>query len=146
MPYKNPIIRAVKGLERSKKYRLLRPEKVKENARKNYIKRREYMIAKTKKYQKENRETYLVSKKNTSLKKLYGITIIEYKEMFEKQKGVCAICFKHNKSSKKLGVDHNHTTGKVRSLLCDKCNRGIGFFNEDIELLKKVIKYLKKHA
>ncbi|MFQ3396372.1 endonuclease VII domain-containing protein [Enterobacter mori] len=87
------------------------------------------------------------SYKNRSLINNYGITLKQYDSMFESQNGLCAICKKpESKTTKgvinRLSVDHNHSTGEVRSLLCDKCNRGIGFFNEDIECLSNAISYL----
>ena len=79
--------------------------------------------------------------------KQYGLTFERYTEMFNNQKGCCKICNRHlsevNKGKKKaLCVDHCHTTGIVRGLLCDKCNRGIGLFNDDIAMLQKAITYL----
>ncbi len=79
------------------------------------------------------------------------ITIAEYKNLFELQKGVCAICgnIETRKTIKgntcKFTVDHNHNTDKVRGLLCHKCNVGIGLFKDDINSLKKAIKYLKTY-
>lgn len=51
---------------------------------------------------------------------------------------------KWSKLKRILGVDHCHITGKVRGLLCMKCNSAIGFFNDDINLLQLAIKYLKE--
>jgi hypothetical protein len=76
---------------------------------------------------------------------LYGLTLDQYDAMLKKQNGVCAICKKPETRSKKnnMCIDHNHKTGKVRSLLCDKCNRGIGYFNESISLLENASIYLR---
>ncbi len=79
---------------------------------------------------------------NWRLKARYGITLEQYEAMFIAQQGRCAIC--NREDSNRLHVDHNHTSGKVRSLLCGSCNRGIGMFAEDVKLLEKAIKYLKK--
>jgi hypothetical protein len=76
----------------------------------------------------------------------YNITKKDWNEMFEAQNGNCAICGKHQSEFKRIfNVDHDHLTGKVRALLCFKCNTGIGSLNDDIELLEKGIIYLKKH-
>lgn len=76
--------------------------------------------------------------------KTYGITQEQYDELFVKQKGKCKICGRHQLTLKaRLAVDHNHETGKVRSLLCTNCNSAIGLVSEDITVLKKMIKYIK---
>ena len=82
------------------------------------------------------------------LKRTYGITEDQYLSILKKQNGVCAICNKpeintrKNGTVKKLAVDHNHKTQVVRGLLCDKCNRGLGHFNDDCKLLESAMKYL----
>ncbi len=75
----------------------------------------------------------------------YGLTITEYKNLLKKQGMVCAICRKPERrvTSKRLVVDHNHKTKKVRGLLCDACNRGIGYLREDIIILINAVNYLK---
>lgn len=78
-----------------------------------------------------------------SLKQLYGLTVADYKELWEYQEGKCAICGGVNKSGKELFVDHNHQTGKIRGLLCMHCNHAIGKFNDDINLLQRAIEYLE---
>ena len=60
---------------------------------------------------------------NYQLVRYYGISVADYRAMFEKQDGKCAICKRHQSElSKKLSVDHDHKTGKVRGLLCSHCN------------------------
>jgi hypothetical protein len=69
----------------------------------------------------------------------YGITYHEYMEMWRKQLGHCAIC---GILGKRLHIDHSHTTGKIRGLLCTNCNRGIGYFQDNPEFLRNAASYL----
>lgn len=78
---------------------------------------------------------------NSLRKKAYGISPEKYAEMVEAQHGECAICHAHHGDG--LYVDHDHKTGEVRGLLCNACNVGIGRFNDDPELLKKALEFLK---
>lgn len=79
------------------------------------------------------------------LRNLYNITKEQYDEMFMKQNGCCAICgIHHTLLTKKLYVDHNHDTGELRGLLCNKCNLGLGIFGDDVSLLQKATDYLNK--
>jgi hypothetical protein len=79
----------------------------------------------------------------------YGINLIQYEKLFEEHKGLCAICNKpsqrvnKNGELKRLAVDHDHKTGKVRGLLCFDCNTGLGKFGDDVEMLSKALSYLK---
>lgn len=81
------------------------------------------------------------------LRKLYGITVEDYEEMLDAQGGVCAICGGNNeghlRKNLKLAVDHNHETGRVRGLLCDKCNRGIGLLKNQ-ENIESAMLYLRR--
>lgn len=80
------------------------------------------------------------------IKWLYGITLEDYNTMFVNQKGCCAICSKHrNEQKRNLSVDHCHKTNTVRQLLCDLCNRAIGYMKEDVNLLESAIEYLRRH-
>lgn len=74
----------------------------------------------------------------------YNITPEQHKQMFISQNGMCAICDKVFANRRDICVDHNHTTGQVRQLLCNKCNTMIGWANEDIHILSKAIQYLNK--
>lgn len=79
------------------------------------------------------------------LKKNFGITKDQYCAMLDKQECKCAICgTKHiDEHKKRLHVDHCHTTGKIRGLLCNHCNLGIGHLKDDINILKNAIAYLE---
>lgn len=72
------------------------------------------------------------------------MTIEEYENMAENQNHVCAICEKPQKN-KWLAVDHNPNTGEVRGLLCENCNRALGKFQEDPNLVYKAWEYLIDH-
>lgn len=80
------------------------------------------------------------------LKRNYGLTLEEYDEMFATQGGVCAICGRAPTAGISLHVDHNHKTGKHRSLTCFRCNNALGDFNDDPELVQKAALYLAQHA
>jgi hypothetical protein len=81
---------------------------------------------------------------NQMIKYKFGLTSAEYANMLNKQEGKCAICGQKQLKFK-LSVDHCHTTGKVRGLLCRTCNVGLGAFREDIQIMKSAIKYLKQY-
>lgn len=89
--------------------------------------------------------------RESSLKKNFGITLAEYGEILVAQGGVCAICAqpetetRHGKV-KALAVDHCHTTGENRGLLCAACNQAIGKFKDDRNRLLAAVRYLDKHS
>jgi len=72
----------------------------------------------------------------------YKLTLIEYSTMLQKQNNACALCLVVFKNTPH--IDHCHNTGKIRGLLCDKCNKGLGFFDDDKIKLKRAIKYLSR--
>lgn len=87
------------------------------------------------------------AQKRRNLQRLYGISLEEYEKMFYEQGRCCAICRRAaDDFDRDLAVDHDHNTGKVRGLLCPDCNRGLGGFNDDIELIRKALRYLEKHS
>lgn len=96
-------------------------------------------------YKTKRRDGY---RREYELMKSYSMTIDDYNKMLNLQDGRCKICGSDSQDMKRkkfLCVDHNHETGKVRGLLCDKCNRGIGLLNDDIETLKNAVKYLENN-
>ena len=79
------------------------------------------------------------------LKRQFNISSDEYNELFNKQECRCIICNIHQSElTRKLAVDHNHKTGKIRGLLCDNCNRAIGLLKDDPEVLERAFKYLSQ--
>lgn len=76
----------------------------------------------------------------------YGITLVDYEAMLSQQQGACAICGgpQQGKPGKFLDVDHNHTTGQIRGLLCRQCNRTLGLVKEDTDLLLRMVNYLNE--
>lgn len=80
------------------------------------------------------------------LKAATGVSKEQYLELLSTQNYKCAICNKNcSDLNKKLSVDHDHITNNVRGLLCGKCNMGLGYFNDNKELLNNAIKYLSNN-
>ena len=94
-------------------------------------------------------ELIKTNRQNSYYKNKYGLTLEQYNSLLKKQNHVCAICnlpetSKHtNGTLKNLAVDHCHTTKEIRGLLCDNCNRGLGYFKDNAKSLKTAIEYLK---
>ena len=87
-----------------------------------------------------------LSRQKIWLKAQYGLSLDDYSELLTKQNNKCAICAtsESDHQSGRFLVDHNHDTGEVRGILCNSCNSGIGFFNDDKEKLSNAIKYLDR--
>ena len=73
--------------------------------------------------------------------KRFGLTPDVYAEMVKQQDNKCLIC---QKIPSRLCVDHSHTTGKVRALLCNECNAGLGRFQDNVQFLQNAIEYIKR--
>ena len=136
--------------------------KSRENAKKWYWSDIDASRAKLRKWHNDNKDKKSQSFKNwseknkarlrgSSLARKYGLSNEDYISMFESQIGLCAICNEPQQGITKDGetrflcVDHCHSTGKVRELLCVKCNTGLGQFRDNPEFLIKASKYLVKH-
>jgi len=92
-------------------------------------------------YRKDRR----VRTRDCQLQRDYGITGAEYDDFLASQGGVCAICGKTPEENiLQLGVDHDHETGDVRGLLCGSCNRALGWFQDNLELLERAAQYLRE--
>ena len=88
-----------------------------------------------------------VNRRN-NMQKNFGKGILEtYEFFFEKQGGVCGVCGSpENGRYKHLSVDHCHSTGKIRGLLCNNCNRGIGLLKDKPDILRKAADYVEEHG
>jgi hypothetical protein len=76
----------------------------------------------------------------------YGLSVDDFDTLMESQNNCCAICKKTCITGRSLSIDHDHNTNKVRGLLCNKCNQGLGFFNDSIDLLQGAMIYLTQHS
>ena len=121
----------------------------------------EYQEKNREKLRKQNREAYWQNKewhhkyhknwrkhnarlvRNTNYKRKFGITIDDFDEILKKQGGACALCGKHEWNGKRISVDHDHNSGKVRGLLCNRCNTALGALGDTVESIEKVLQYLK---
>lgn len=84
-------------------------------------------------------------KKDNWLRKKYGISLEEYLQLATDQDGVCAICLKPEPvKNRQLAVDHNHETGKVRGLLCSRCNPALGYLEDDPLRAEAAARYLRR--
>lgn len=99
---------------------------------------------KNKDRKKELSKNYRHTKKNQDLNKKYKISLHDYNNMLAEQNHSCKICNTHQDSLKRaLCVDHDHSNGKVRGLLCDTCNRSLGLLKDNIDVLKRAVNYLE---
>ena len=101
-------------------------------------------------WQKNNPDRYNFLQWRSALKRKYNITVEDYEKLLAIQNEVCAIClnpetYVYNDRQYRLAVDHCHTTGKVRGLLCKDCNQILGRFNEDTDRFQRAIKYIEAH-
>lgn len=91
-----------------------------------------------------DKEAWHYVRRDNALRVKFGIGLDEWLTMYEAQGRVCAIC-KSQRTKRQLHVDHCHRTGKVRALLCGKCNAGIGYFDENAEWLRAAAEYVEEH-
>lgn len=118
-----------------------------------YQQNKEKRLAQIQEYQSTKSDDWrkLIGQKH-HLRTRYNLTPQEYNQMAERQDYKCAICeidvtqnIRANKQIA-LSVDHNHTTGAIRKLLCMKCNYGLGYFRDNAEILAKAADYITKHT
>ena len=94
----------------------------------------------------ESKYKYRFTERLAKAKKTYGITEEQYFFLLEIQNHSCAICKKpHNEMVREIHIDHCHNSGKIRGLLCNDCNNGLGKLKDSVNLINKAIHYLEKH-
>lgn len=128
------------------------PEKYRRRARERYRRQRSVILEQVKAYQERNRDDVNERKRSryrsqepqarreSALRRLYGMSVADRLVMSTEQDDRCAIC--RRIPAKPLEVDHDHKTGVIRGLLCDRCNKGIGQFGDDPKILEAAIAYL----
>lgn len=135
-----------KARESIKRWGLNNVEKRRKTSRERARQRRlidpEGENAKQRQWRHNNIEAVREAERRRKLKSCYGLSLDDFNNLFQQQNGLCAIC----EEAEADCIDHNHTTGIVRALLCSHCNIGIGQLREDERILLNAIKYLTKHG
>lgn len=111
-----------------------------------YENNKEKVLSDTKKRYKKicKKKWFKEQRYNAHIKRTLGITIDEYNNLFIEQGGRCAICGIHqSKRKRRFAADHCHNSKKVRGLLCHYCNRGLGQFEDNVQILRNAVKYLE---
>jgi len=136
-----------------RKWRAENPEKAKAASRRDYQQS-------GKAWREQNRARVSESRRDAYkergywqyIERAYGLTRDDYELMVIQQGGMCAICGTHQPSNRwsdttnRWHVDHCHSTGRVRGLLCFSCNGGLGHFKDDLRRMKAAVAYLERHA
>jgi len=106
---------------------------------------REAAKARSRKRYCEQPEVIRAYERKSHLRTAYGLTLEKYDQMLSDQRGKCAICETSTPGgmSGRFHVDHCHQSGRIRGLLCTKCNSGLGMFKDRVELIVAAIAYLK---
>ena len=92
-------------------------------------------------------EEHKLHVRNLNMQHKYGITLDDFNKLVEEQGGVCAICETSLDDLEHTAhLDHCHETGKVRGVLCKKCNTGLGMFDDDISRITQAAAYLNRRA
>lgn len=95
-------------------------------------------------WQRANVEKYRATMRKSTLKTAYGLTVLQYDNMLKNQGNACALC-ERTVTDIKLCVDHDHETGRVRSLLCYRCNLFLGWIEKNPTLVSLMQQYLLIH-
>ena len=104
-----------------------------------YARNRERYLAKRRRYRERHSSEALLWR--------YGITLDTYHATLEAQDNRCAICGKTpEENGKRICVDHDHETNEIRGLLCNRCNRVLGFVQDNPSLLRNAASYLEQHS
>lgn len=126
------------------------PETHKARNHASYLKHKEERNRRSKEYRLKNWDRLKDLQYFNYLFRKYGLTKARYFEMWEEQKGICALCprvFDMNRSTCMTTphVDHDHATGKVRAFLCQICNTSLGRFENDPDFLQRAVAYVNTH-
>lgn len=107
---------------------------------KRYYENRENRLLRNRESYKKNRKKLILKSKMYGIKARYGISYEQYLGMVKERNGICDIC---GNSERILSIDHCHKTGKIRGLLCFRCNTALGSLDDNIDILASAISYLQ---
>lgn len=104
---------------------------------------------KSKEWYAKNKDVKLASSLKWHYKDKYGLTMEQRQKLFDEQEGKCAICscdihLDGSRNATQAVIDHCHSSGKIRGMLCNLCNQGLGHFKDNIEAIERAIKYLEE--
>ena len=119
------------------------PEPARERTRRWQEENPDRYRQKAQQYREDGRKQ--IADRRSYLKRKYGITLEEYDRKLAEQGGVCGICGREPRPDISLHVDHSHTTGALRGLLCFPCNVAIGLIREEHDRLEAIRRYLDAH-
>lgn len=147
MPYRNAEEQKAYHREYYRKNKERLAEYKKRWAKKNPEKRETYSARQRARY-KADPEKYRAYFRNHRIKKQYDLTEAQYAALVVAQAGKCGICGKEPSGEwhgdRMLNVDHDHETGAVRGLLCNRCNRALGLIGDTVESAQQVVEYLRR--
>jgi len=122
----------------------------KDNAHQYYLEHKEHYAEISKQYRKENKSKIAKASKERAgrnrelqIKRKFNLTLDDYNTMINNQNNKCAICGDELKFGKLTAIDHSHTSGKVRGILCHNCNVAMGLLKENVNTLQSMITYLE---
>lgn len=133
--------------EYDKQYRLMNKEKQDKNIKEWRTKNKDKVKVIRERYTQNNKEKLRDRDRKYDLKYLYDITLEQYNNILDDQGKVCAICGVDDPGGGKgnFHIDHDHNTGKIRGLLCNRCNMMLGYAKDSIKTLLKATEYLNFH-
>lgn len=129
-----------------KEWALKHPQRMKELSRQSEERNKTHRVAYKAAYYLAHKERILQNTWVNKIKRKYGLTPEQYEKILKDQNHECGICNRKETCSRefKFRVDHCHKTGKVRGLLCHKCNAGIGMLGDTLKAIEKAVLYLRR--
>lgn len=96
-------------------------------------------------YRKEHKDEIAARKRECAIRNTYGLSIEDVGRIFENQGSSCAICGRDVPTGRGWQIDHDHKTGRVRGILCHRCNTALGMAKDNPDLLQQAMDYLRKY-
>ena len=106
---------------------------------------RDDVRAKAREYYELNKVHINAERRRRHIEVRYGLTLGAFDAMLESQNGCCAICHSDSPGKTTWYVDHDHITGRLRGLLCNLCNSGLGYFRDNQDFLLSAVEYLRRN-